>query len=384
MATAFFRWLSPYGSEIIEARRTRTLSDLKSTNNNTKEMLWAMKSLARFFSCAATALVSETAFREDRQTNSNTASLRLGPYLALDYQGMPCWSIQSHCEPTKYLIVRGDSRVVDDLENVAREKKCPGLGGRPAWRRQRFPWAPTEQQSSLKQPHAGTSTPHKAIWNPEWVSPYESSLYVLVKYIRANLGRNCDWKTDVFSPKVDKPSLLTGAGVVKPLPTFLPGAAVHRGILSTYAPRWRCKLNVRDHFRFCPDCLALGYHSIFYQLVALVRCPVHGVPLVSSCTQCHESTPRCEPKWYAIDREYRCYRCVTNEPMEALPQKDWALPRSMRKFFGQKLTPLAEWLVRTERTHRLADVEALRAPIPELQLDQPRAFVWYTARLKSL
>jgi hypothetical protein len=300
--------------------------------------------------------------------------------LCLDYEGTPCWFIQNHRDPASYLIVRGDCRVAEDLESVAREKKCTGFGGRPPWRRQRRRLAPTEQQSSPQRRHAHESTSQRAIWNPEWISPYESALYVLVKYLRANPTRNREWKTEVFSPYADKPSLLTGQGIVKPIPALLPGAAVLRGVLSTYAPRWRCKLHIWDHFKFCPDCLALGYHSIFFQLAALVSCPIHRVALVSSCAHCHDFTPRCEPQWYEMEREYRCFRCSPHAPIQVLTQQDWTVPHSMWKLLNRRLTPIAEWLTRAERTHRLADVEAMRAPIPELQLDAPWAFAWCTAR----
>lgn len=38
--------------------------------------------------------------------------------------------------------------------------------------------------------------------------------------------------------------------------------------------------------RYCPECLAYCYHSLFFQHPALERCPYHGTPLLTSCQRC--------------------------------------------------------------------------------------------------
>ncbi|MGV8950179.1 MAG: hypothetical protein ACOH2M_03675 [Cypionkella sp.] len=39
-------------------------------------------------------------------------------------------------------------------------------------------------------------------------------------------------------------------------------------------------------FRFCPDCLTGGYHTLFQQLPWIQRCPWHGEPLRTECVGC--------------------------------------------------------------------------------------------------
>jgi hypothetical protein len=41
-----------------------------------------------------------------------------------------------------------------------------------------------------------------------------------------------------------------------------------------------------SQFRFCPDCLAGGYHSFWFQLKAMERCPLHNTLLVKKCCSC--------------------------------------------------------------------------------------------------
>ncbi|WP_082855048.1 TniQ family protein [Paraburkholderia phytofirmans] len=41
-----------------------------------------------------------------------------------------------------------------------------------------------------------------------------------------------------------------------------------------------------SRFRFCPKCLAGGFHSFWFQLDCLQQCPVHRVQLVDKCLCC--------------------------------------------------------------------------------------------------
>jgi len=40
--------------------------------------------------------------------------------------------------------------------------------------------------------------------------------------------------------------------------------------------------------RYCPRCLQLGFHSMFYQHLAVKECPYHHVPLLNKCMYCAE------------------------------------------------------------------------------------------------
>lgn len=47
---------------------------------------------------------------------------------------------------------------------------------------------------------------------------------------------------------------------------------------------------VRQRFTYCPECLKIGFHSLFHQYVLLDTCPYHGLTLKQQCPQCHSST----------------------------------------------------------------------------------------------
>ena len=43
--------------------------------------------------------------------------------------------------------------------------------------------------------------------------------------------------------------------------------------------------------RFCPACIKLGYHSPLYQLLDIVSCPIHMIPLKTTCPECERIIP---------------------------------------------------------------------------------------------
>jgi len=48
-----------------------------------------------------------------------------------------------------------------------------------------------------------------------------------------------------------------------------------------------------DVVRWCPECLRVGYHAVWFQLGALKACPLHRVPLEESCPHCQAPNPAC-------------------------------------------------------------------------------------------
>lgn len=75
--------------------------------------------------------------------------------------------------------------------------------------------------------------------------------------------------------------------------------------------RTLCTRSFVSRLRWCPDCFAIGFHSIVFQHRAMARCPFHGQTLVDACPKCghaHEPTycgvarlpfgcPGCEEIW---------------------------------------------------------------------------------------
>lgn len=59
--------------------------------------------------------------------------------------------------------------------------------------------------------------------------------------------------------------------------------------------------------RYCPRCMAHGYHATLFQHLAMSVCPVHDVSLVSWCTKCRRTI---EPTWEStVQHPFACSYC---------------------------------------------------------------------------
>lgn len=63
-----------------------------------------------------------------------------------------------------------------------------------------------------------------------------------------------------------------------------------------------------DVVRWCPECLRVGYHAVWFQLGALKDCPLHGVPLEESCPHCQAPNPACALISHDVGI-FECARC---------------------------------------------------------------------------
>lgn len=98
------------------------------------------------------------------------------------------------------------------------------------------------------------------------------------------------------------------------------------------------------YLKFCPDCLALGYHSTVHQAVALRLCPAHRTVLRTKC-------PGCDlPLHYGL--------------------KPSAFPQPFACGCGQELAPTA-------------DLAVLTSPLPDHVVSRFRAFASYARQIEE-
>jgi hypothetical protein len=171
-----------------------------------------------------------------------------------------------------------------------------------------------------------------------------------------------DWRALIFH---GHGSLLRGKGLRRPLPHIAAGEAIVRGTLSAYAPRWRCGLTVGKRLRVCTDCLADGYHSVFFQIEELRRCPVHGVLLQEVCAECGAHTREYEPGHSSMIAGFTCRKCRSQANATRLA-KPGAETRLSADLITLKLKPLAQWISEAEKSHR-GDAWRDRLPLPEME-----------------
>lgn len=64
-----------------------------------------------------------------------------------------------------------------------------------------------------------------------------------------------------------------------------------------------------NKFRFCPICLENGYHSYWFQMNSVIKCPVHGCLLSLICHSCGASSPQYCFGQGLFSRSYMCPVC---------------------------------------------------------------------------
>ncbi len=72
---------------------------------------------------------------------------------------------------------------------------------------------------------------------------------------------------------------------------------------------WCTAIAGDENFRYCPTCLSCGFAAAGFQIDALVRCPIHGDLLLSSCRECSAPTPRYAVCRSAFREPMRCTAC---------------------------------------------------------------------------
>lgn len=369
MAKAFVRWDLQYEEYVQDLRAERLGVSMFSRwrAEDADNVLWAWETLAEFVCSAATELELELDSQEAQAPEDVMAvSRELAPYLNLTHRDIEAtWDVEIDRDAGRHLIIAGDLSILRELEVHGREKCEAGKRSRRAHRARR-----NALGAGIRGPPAVGETIRNEKWSDDWVSPFESALFVLLKYIQENPQCASVWELLLFHPT--RPSshsrLLWGHAMHQPRPLIAAGEALRAGTLGKFAPRWRCGLLTSTHIRFCPQCLKVGYHSVFYQIQALTRCPLHGATVQDECAHCGALTPAYEPTRIRKDLAYVCHECKTALFMsKELGPADGR----MRKQLLERLQPLAQWLAECERAipfHR----PAIESPLAELRLDGPR------------
>lgn len=136
-------------------------------------------------------------------------------------------------------------------------------------------------------------------WRPECTYPYESlrsllGKFMLLNHISLAQVNQIDWygssnkgpytitvnsnllTKNIFTTKIDQVSFGTILGLSEEQIRF-----------STIEPFLSNVAYEKSSLRYCPSCLAVGYHSPFHQLEIFSRCPIHQERLQKTCIACH-------------------------------------------------------------------------------------------------
>ena len=146
------------------------------------------------------------------------------------------------------------------------------------------------------------------VFDPAWLDPCESFVSMLWKFAVMNglaghqvVGHAARRPVDPYegfpatAAEVDVPGITHSLGV----PPETLRVALHR----PGWPRGWC-----SQLRFCPRCMARGYHSILHQYGSEPQCPLHGTWLESECAGCGAASAY-HLDARLLDAPFRCAQC---------------------------------------------------------------------------
>lgn len=149
-------------------------------------------------------------------------------------------------------------------------------------------------------------------WKKEWILNYESPWGILEKFRYANalsinnvyeiLGTD-NTKNKHIRSKKDR-SLITLEGLDRNKIISSINIDMHHLINSYYTNNFAVDISykhmldyIRNTIFFCPECIKIGYHSIWFQNILINECPFHNIPLEEKCPKCSQTIP------YEIDKK---------------------------------------------------------------------------------
>lgn len=179
-------------------------------------------------------------------------------------------------------------------------------------------------------------------WQPSLIAPLSSALAVsqtlgwlnlrspamLINSLFRSGGRGRGCRGSAARELIDQNPSLSHPAKTSIHQMLIDGAVLHRwGSLAKLI----CSLS---ELRACPECLAVGYHSVVHQVTGPTQCPIHAVPISRQCWHCGAALP---PYFFnGPRRAFACLHCRRSCLREVNPELVQAIHAN--------LMPLDRWL----------------------------------------
>jgi len=141
-----------------------------------------------------------------------------------------------------------------------------------------------------------------------WLEPYESIVSILWKFVRVNALAGHVVAAEVGRQAVDPYEGTESHREAIDITRLQRTLGVSRDVLrKALIPAVRYGA-VSSCLRYCPRCLARGYHAVVHQFESVGRCPIHDLRLERACRQCGHVAPY-RLNAGLLETPYRCAQC---------------------------------------------------------------------------
>jgi hypothetical protein len=213
------------------------------------------------------------------------------------------------------------------------------------------------KQKSKNAALNGTMDSSSFCWRSDWVSRYESLWSLLHKFaflnavkadsIREIFGANPNvtaWSSMWLNRNRDDLRYLDGLDQAKLAEVFrLKEKIVGESVVTSFVKRNEVQTLSCASLRYCRTCLQNGFHSAIYQLLFLVKCPVHAEKFVTTCVNCENEIPyRLTQKAFKLP--YGCSACKFMPRLIMPAERDIQLIKES-ELRNSQLRLISNWLV---------------------------------------
>jgi integrase len=190
-------------------------------------------------------------------------------------------------------------------------------------------------------------------WLREWQLPYEGAYTLLLKFAVANATRAGELCEAVFGQTLNQGPTFGRIHSRSLLDTNWIDQSGERGIAAmrrltiessmvSRAGQWTSLIASDKLFRYCPECLRYGFQSFLYQIDALAKCPIHGVPILAHCTKCGQATSPYALAEVGFGIPFHCPSCLAPYS-EEVDMAQW-VNHELYSDAVRLLAPIAKWV----------------------------------------
>lgn len=138
-------------------------------------------------------------------------------------------------------------------------------------------------------------------WRDDWCSGFDSAYSLLMKFALLNQIPAKDIAKIFVSTQSGKKSVVCNNPNVDLRDSTIFDRDVFRAIFRIPPDQLRAaflldllptsSLHSSEYLRWCPLCMSTGFYAAVFQIAAAAYCPVHQIPLVSTCRNCRAQIP---------------------------------------------------------------------------------------------